>query len=484
MSHATEGSRSELAFASFVRAYPSYSSTAFLDTLRAKEYERLDRNRHVYLDYTGGSQYAASQLRSHIDLLNHSVLGNPHSRIGASAASTEAIERVRARVLEYFHADPGEYLVVFTANASGALKLVGESYPFAPGGRFLLTTDNHNSVNGIREFAKTRGAEVIYASITRPELRIDRDALGRLLGEATPGAPNLFAFPAQSNFSGVQPPLELIAEARAAGWDVLLDAAAFVPTNRFDAARWLPDYMAVSFYKMFGYPTGSGCLLLRRSAFAKLRRPWFAGGAVRIASVLARSVLRPDDATAFEDGTVDYLSIPAVGMGLDHVESAGIDRIHERVRCLTGHLLDTMATLKHANGRPLIRVHGPTSLESRGATIAFNVLDPGGVPLDIARVESRAGQAGISLRTGCFCNPGVGEVIYGLSAEQIEDLFREETLTFDGMRARVRERWGEEVGAVRVSLGIATNFADVYRFLTFLEEFRDRDAAGAGRTAS
>jgi len=386
--------------------------------------------------------------------------------------------------LELLDADPRLYDVVFTPNASGALRIVAEAFPFSAGSRLVLTADNHNSVNGIREFAMARGAEVAYAPLTRPELRVDRDALDPLLREARPGAPNLFAFPAQSNFTGVQHSLELIAEARAAGWDVLLDAAAFVPTNRFDVSRWKPDFMALSFYKMFGYPTGSGCLLLRRKAFAKLRRPWFAGGAVRIASVLARSVLRPDDAAALEDGTVDYLSIPAVGIGLDHVESVGIDRIHERVRCLTGHLLDSMSAMKHANGHPLIRVHGPTGLQSRGATIAFNVLDPAGVPLDIARVESRAGQAGISLRTGCFCNPGVGEVIYGLSAEQIEDLFREETLTFDGMRARVRERWGEEVGAVRVSLGIATNFADVHRFLTFLEEFRDRDAAGAGRTAS
>ncbi|HTL99677.1 MAG TPA: hypothetical protein VL503_00990, partial [Candidatus Omnitrophota bacterium] len=96
-------------------------------------------------------------------------------------------------------------------------------------------------------------------------------------------------------------------------------------------------------------------------------------------------------------------------------------------------------------------------------------------------VEERACRANISLRSGCFCNPGVGEVIYGLTAEQIEDLFREEGLTFDGMRARVREKWGQEVGATRASLGVATNFTDVFRFLQFLQEFRDHDSAAAGR---
>ncbi|MCP4693599.1 MAG: PAS domain S-box protein, partial [Desulfobacterales bacterium] len=52
------------------------------------------------------------------------------------------------------------------------------------------------------------------------------------LDRSRPGRRNLFAFPAQSNFSGVQHPLEWIEAARARGWDVLVDAAAFAPTNR------------------------------------------------------------------------------------------------------------------------------------------------------------------------------------------------------------------------------------------------------------
>ena len=61
-------------------------------------------------------------------------------------------------MLEFFNAPPDEYLCIFTANASAALRLVGESYRFAPGGTFALTFDNHNSVNGIREFARRKGA--------------------------------------------------------------------------------------------------------------------------------------------------------------------------------------------------------------------------------------------------------------------------------------------------------------------------------------
>ena len=85
------------------------------------------------------------------------MFGNPHSTNPTSSSATEHIARARRAVLRFFNASPDEWTVVFTANASHALKLIGESYPFGPGDRFLLTFDNHNSVNGIREFARVGG---------------------------------------------------------------------------------------------------------------------------------------------------------------------------------------------------------------------------------------------------------------------------------------------------------------------------------------
>jgi molybdenum cofactor sulfurtransferase len=187
--------------------------------------------------------------------------------------------------LEFFESDPAEYVAFFTSNASGALKLVGESYPFSPGDQYLLTFDNHNSVNGIREFAHAKGAEVNYLPVVLPDMRIDETMLDEALAKARPGGDNLFAFPAQSNFSAVKHPLEWIGKAHAAGWDVLLDAAAFAPTNRLDLSRFKPDFVPLSFYKIFGYPTGLGALIARRQALTKLRRPWFAGGTITVASV-------------------------------------------------------------------------------------------------------------------------------------------------------------------------------------------------------
>jgi molybdenum cofactor sulfurtransferase len=264
--------------ADLLALHPEYAGTVSLDALRASEYARLDAQGHVYLDYTGGGLYAASQVRRHAELLQAHVFGNPHSGSLTSGATTRLVEDARRHVLRFFNAPPEAYTVVFTANATAALKLVGEAYPFAPGGRLLLTVDNHNSVNGIREFACARGAAVDYAPITVPELRVDRARLDDLLARADPARDNLFAFPAQSNFSGVKHPLDLVARAQAAGWRVLLDAAAFVGTSRLDLSAVRPDFVTISFYKMFGYPTGVGGLIARREAWPGTPGPGSPGG--------------------------------------------------------------------------------------------------------------------------------------------------------------------------------------------------------------
>ena len=315
----------------FVERYPSYPTTSAIDALRSSDYGRLDREGHNYLDYTGGSLYADSQVRAHAELLQRGIFGNPHSGSLSSMASTSLVENTRKRILRFFNAPPGVYTVVFTQNATAALKLVGEAYPFTAGSRFLLLFDNHNSVNGIREFACARGAAIEYVPLTVPELRVDDGTIESRLSQPKSGARNLFAFPAQSNFSGVQHPLDLVQKARERGWDVLLDAAAFVPTNRLDLTKVQPDFVTISFYKMFGYPTGVGCLIVRNDAIARMQRPWFAGGTVNFATVQGQHhILAPREA-GFEDGTCNYLSIPAVDIGLQHLERITIEAIELRL---------------------------------------------------------------------------------------------------------------------------------------------------------
>ncbi len=459
-------------FNDFVERYPEYAATAAVDELRAREFSRLDRLGHVYLDYTGGGLYGETQVRAHADFLVGNVLGNPHSTNPTSLVATEYVERCRHRILSFFNASPDEYVPVLTANATHALKLVGEGYPFCKGDILLLSFDNHNSVNGIREYDRIHGAVTKYVPVMPPDMRILDCVLERYLVESPRTCNRLFAYPAQSNFSGVQHPLEWIDRAHESGWDVLLDAAAFVPTNRLDLGRHHPDYVAVSFYKMFGYPTGVGALIARREALEKLQRPWFAGGTITVASVQADRYFLAAGAQGFEDGTLNYACLPAVERGLDFLDSIGLDTVHTRVVSLAGWLLENMAAMTHGNGRPIVRVYGPADTAMRGATIAFNVYDGAGESISHLVVEERANRWNISLRTGCFCNPGAGELALGLSRDEMMHC-----LDGSGQRMSLEQFRqcidGKSTGAVRISLGLASNFEDAATFLRFLGEFRE-----------
>jgi selenocysteine lyase/cysteine desulfurase len=493
----------------FAAAYPEYAGTARIDELRSTEYGYLDRNGHVYLDYAGAGLPANAQLRAHADRVTGGCFGNPHSDSPASMASTELVDRARAAVLDFFGAAPEEYTVIFTANATGACRLVGEAYPFRPGGRFVLTFDNHNSINGIREFARAGGAGVDYVPLVPTQLRVDEQVLRAHLAGSGPGAGQptgappanggqpggggepvnggepaeagsrgLFAFPAQSNFTGVQHSLDLIEVAHEYGYDVLLDAAAFVPTNRLDLGRVHPDFVPVSWYKVFGYPTGIGCLLARRPALARLRRPWFSGGTIQAVSAQGDWYLLAADETGYEDGTLNYLSIPDVAVGLSWVDGIGVDVVHRRVGCLTGWLLDRLTALRHGNGAPMVRIYGPSDLDSRGATVAFNFLDPAGQVVDERVVARDAGARGISLRTGCFCNPGAGEGAFAVPAQVLTGSVRHGVQTLDDYLTLLGLPSG---GAIRVSFGLASTFADVDRFLRFAaESYRDTSPDPAG----
>jgi selenocysteine lyase/cysteine desulfurase len=328
-------------------------------------------------------------------------------------------------------------------------------------------------VNGIREFARNKKAKVTYVPILLPDMRIDEDFLVGALKVAKRSRNNLFAFPAQSNFTGVQHSLEWIEKAQSLGWDVLLDAAAFVPTNRLDLGKWHPDFVDISFYKMFGYPTGVGCLLVRRSVVRKLHRPWYAGGTITFSSVAAFDHYLTPGPAGFEDGTVNYLSIPAVAIGLKWIESIGMDLIHIRVMCLTEWLINRLLRLHHGNGKSLIKLYGPSNTQMRGGTVQMNFFDPAGQMIECYTMEKLANERRISLRAGCHCNPGAREAALGFTRQDLEVCFRDkEQIKFDQFLERID---GKTTGALRASIGLATNFADVYQFVKFAQRFVDRN---------
>lgn len=87
------------------------------------------------------------------------------------------IAAARKAVLDYFEAPSEEYACIFTANATTALKIVGESFPFNASSALVIPADCHNSVNGIRRFAEAAGARVEYLQSTEVGGFYEEDAM-------------------------------------------------------------------------------------------------------------------------------------------------------------------------------------------------------------------------------------------------------------------------------------------------------------------
>ncbi|KAF6763000.1 methyltransferase type 11 [Ephemerocybe angulata] len=453
-------------YAEFIREYPEYRLTWIVDSLRRTDFSRLERTGETYVDYMGAS------VKVHADFLNNAVLGNTHSISNSSKLSVDCANEARSAVLSFFQAPP-DYTVIFTANATASLKLVGESYPFAGGSAYVLAADSHNSVNGIREFAMFRGARHAYipsSSTGGFDLAVAKNLLLRYRPRNRDLAPCLLALTAQSNISNSKTPLGMADYAASLGYHVLLDAAALVPTSPFSLAEHPVDAMAISFYKMFGFPTGVGALIVKKSFLAELRRPWFSGGTVDVVQVPGNIVtLSAEPHEQFEDGTINYLTLPAITDGLRFL-SAYLPFLPLRLSCLLRYLTSSLLRLRHdVNGKPVVqilsrrpgrRLRSVGQESDVGSLVSILFLDPTGKIIPNSFIEHAATRRNISLRTGCVCNPGGAAAILGITGN-MEQLMPGATL--HDMEHKV----GRELGVVRISLGLASNFDDILNVIKF-----------------
>jgi selenocysteine lyase/cysteine desulfurase len=296
-----------------------------------------------------------------------------------------------------------------------------------------------------------------------------------MLSRHQTSGPNLLAFPAQSNFSGVRHPLSLIPRAQSLGYRVLLDAAAYLPTASLDLATVHPDFVVLSIYKIAGYPTGIGALVARRSALESLRRPWFAGGTVDWVSVGERRHQLRAGSEGFEDGTPPFLAAGAVAPALAAVAAGDRIRLPRYLTALTAKLLDQLGRLTHSNGCPVIAIHGPTDIRDRGATVAVTVCAPDGSTIPYWEVEAAARREGLAVRGGCFCNPGCAERAFDLEARATQPCFEALGKTFSIPRFAACLGTGA-VGAIRLSLGLGSIGDDVDRAVHFFRKYVDVSA--------
>ncbi|XP_020599360.1 molybdenum cofactor sulfurase isoform X2 [Phalaenopsis equestris] len=466
-----------------------------IDEMRSTEFKRLEGV--TYLDHAGATLYSEAQLEAIFRDLSTNVYGNPHSQSDSSHATSNVLNEARRQVLAYFNASPMDYKCIFTSGATGALKLVGETFPWSGESCYMYTVENHNSVLGIREYALDLGAtalavdieEVEYMRSSKPSIHILKHSTLRRNEASSPveiqngNAYNLFAFPSECNFSGKKFPLELVniikgCAGRRIGdslqcrgsWLVLIDAAKGCATEPPDLARYPADFVACSFYKMFGFPTGLGALIVQNEAAGLLNKKYFSGGTVSASIADIDFVKRRESIEQFfEDGTVSFLDIAAIRHGFHIINRLTMPSISRHTASLATYTRNKLVELRHGNGLKLCLLYGKTVEKANpsclGPTVTFNLKRSDGSWYGYREVEKLASLSSIQLRTGCFCNPGACAKFLGLSHLDLLSNLEDGHVCWDD--ADVLN--GKPTGAVRISFGYMSTFEDAEKFVTFLK---------------
>ncbi|XP_058443494.1 molybdenum cofactor sulfurase 3-like [Malaya genurostris] len=437
-----------------------------------KEFNRL--NGKCYLDHAGSTLYASSQIHAVQQFLTENLLCNPHT----SRTIEDLIDQIRYRILRHFNTRSSEYSVIFTSGATASLKLVAENFCFRTSGAFVYHHDSHTSVLGMRDVV---GTTRVYP-IGREQLLANLLEQNETTGQNT----SLLVFPAQCNFNGVKYPLELLATIKRYGlngydqerFHVCLDAACFVSTSFLDLNKYQPDFVCLSFYKLFGFPTGLGALLVHRDASKLLQKRYYGGGTVKIAMAGRNFHVKRDSVVErFEDGTIPFTSIASLIQGFDTLErlvpSVNGQRFIERIARQTFQLgcycYSRLRSLQHANGNAVVKLYHDTAfetMEQQGGIVNFNILHDDGSYVGFAEFAYMANVHNIILRTGCFCNPGACQRLIGLTDEDVLKHFDAGHVCGDAIDLIDNQ----PTGSVRVSFGYMTKRQDVDRLIEMIEK--------------
>jgi molybdenum cofactor sulfurtransferase len=281
--------------------------------------------------------------------------------------------------------------------------MVGEWFPWSKDSYFIYLKQNHNSLLGIREYAVKKGKFRVVKEKHVPKI------VEKYTTDTNRNAYHLFAYPAEENFSGGIYPLSWITKIKQqsmqnnANWKVLLDAAAFVPTNPLNVTKYPADAICISFYKMFGYPTGLGAAIIRRDLLEVFKKTFFGGGTVSLTDCNTRYCKFVEGPSKFEDGTLHFLGITAAIHGFKILDQLGMDEVQAHVYSLTRLLYNRLSELKHSNGQPVVRIYGKHHIQhglQQGGIVSFNLLSSKGYYRRLFKVQSLAAKHNINIRTG------------------------------------------------------------------------------------
>ena len=341
----------------------------------------------VYLDSTATSQKPESVIETMDEFYRRSN-ANIHRGIHTLAEeATQLYETARLKIAEFINA-PSHRQLIYTRNTTEFINLVAQTWGrtnLQSGDVIILTEmEHHSNLVPWQMLAAERGLRLEFIPVTRDGL-LDMDGYRQLLELE----PRLVAFTHMSNVLGtINPAVEIIRLAHAAGALALVDGAQSLPHLPVDVQALDADFMAFSAHKMCG-PTGIGVLYGRKNLLEMM--PPYQGGGDMIKRVHLRSFTPNEIPHKFEAGTPAIAEAVGFGAAIDYLSAVGMPAIAAHEQAIIAYALERLEEI------PGVSVFGPPA-EDKGGVASFTL--QGVHPHDISQILD---MDGIAIRAGHHC---------------------------------------------------------------------------------
>lgn len=244
--------------------------------------------------------YNAASLRGHwgldpkVHFLNHGSYGACPTQVLAEQRSwrdrierqpvaffareyAECIQRARARLADFVHADPDG--LVFVPNVTTGVNAVLRSLDFEAGDEILITNQGYNACNNTARFVCDHsGAQLVVANLPFPCGGPD-EVVDAIMGAAT-GRTRIALIDHIVSATGMLLPIQrIVDELQAQGIDVLVDGAHAPGQVPLNLKALGAAYYAGNCHKWLCTPKGSGLLYVREDRRAGIRPTTISHGA-------------------------------------------------------------------------------------------------------------------------------------------------------------------------------------------------------------
>ncbi len=373
----------------------------------------------TYLDSAATAQKPQAVLDALLGYLAGGVANVHRAQHLPGERATRAFEATRDKAAAWLNAASRDE-ILFTRGSTEALNLLayGLEHLLQPGDEIVVSAlEHHANLLPWQQLAQRRGLQLVVLPLDDTG-GIELSQAAQLIGPRT----RLLALSQLSNVLGRWLPLaELLALARAQGAISVVDGAQGAVHGRHDMQALGCDFYVCSSHKLYG-PDGVGLLYGRGGALAQLRH-WQFGGEMVLDADYQSARFRPAP-LGFEAGTPPVSAVIALGAALDWLGGLDQAAVAQHEAALHAELLAGLAA------RDGVRLLGAPQL----ALASFCV--DGVHNADLAHLLS---EQGIAVRAGHHCAMPLMKGL-GLS------------------------------GAIRVSLGLYNDGADLQRFFTALDK--------------